>query len=61
MLAKHQLKTEEAELEGENKQYLKELIQELDKLGKGTAEIPFRQLLFKNWNTIINFEKKTDG
>lgn len=32
------------------------LIKELDKAGKGTLEIPFRQVLLKNWNSLAAFE-----
>mgnify|MGYP001796348789 FL=1 len=35
---------------------LRSIIQDLDKLGGGAQEIPFPQTLFKNWNTLINFE-----
>ena len=53
----HQIKSGTTDFDKEENKYLKELIAELDKLGKDTTEIPFRQLLFKNWNTIINFQK----
>ena len=33
------------------------LIKELEKVGKKALEIPFRQVLFKNWNTLTAFDK----
>ncbi len=35
-----------------------ELLGELKKVGKGVDEIPFQQVLFKNWNSLIHFKKK---
>lgn len=53
-----QLKEGGVNLEGADKAHLKNLVAELDLLGKGTKVIPFKQILFKNWSTIINFEAK---
>ncbi|HHH50699.1 MAG TPA: MoxR family ATPase [Saprospiraceae bacterium] len=53
----HQIKSDAQDLDADENKYLKDLIAELDKLGKDTTQIPFRQLLFKNWNTIVNFQK----
>jgi len=36
------------------------LIQELDKLGKDTRAIPFQQVLFKDWSTLVNFQESED-
>jgi MoxR-like ATPase len=33
------------------------LLSELEKAGKGTLEIPFRQVLLKNWNTLAAFDE----
>lgn len=33
------------------------LLAELEKAGKGTLEIPFRQVLLKNWNTLAAFDE----
>lgn len=56
----HQIKSNLENGEQEDHPHLKELVQELENLGKGTASIPYRQLLFKNWNTIVNFQKKSN-
>lgn len=44
-------------LKGRNKSHLKSLVKELDKLGKGNLQIPFQEVLFKNWDTVINFNE----
>lgn len=33
------------------------LLEELDKIGKDAVKIPFRQILFKNWNTLAAFDQ----
>jgi len=45
-------------LEEEDNADLKNLITELKNLGSGVEAIPFQQVLFKNWNTLIHFEKQ---
>lgn len=39
---------------------LKQLIEEVDNLGKEGRSIPFQQILFKNRSTLINFHKEKD-
>jgi len=52
------LKEEAGTLQGEEKEHLQQLVNELSKLGQGTRAIPFQQILFKNWSTFINFKTK---
>jgi len=33
------------------------LIEELEKLGKGARDIPYAQVLLKNWNSLVAFER----
>jgi len=35
---------------------MQSLINDLDKLGKDTRAIPFQQVLFKDWSTLVNFQ-----
>lgn len=41
----------------QNQESTKLLLQELDKVGKSALKIPFRQVLFKNWNTLAAFDE----
>lgn len=43
--------------EEETDEALQVLIKDLDKLGKGTTSIPFKQILFKNLSTFIKFDE----
>ena len=40
---------------------LKLLIEEVESLGKEQVAIPFQQVLFKNWSTIIHFQNEKNG
>ncbi len=51
-----ELRINTANLDAPENESLREIIADLDKLGGGAKEIPFPQTLFKNWNTLINFE-----
>lgn len=44
-------------LEAEEGQAAQLLLAELEKAGKDTLEIPFRQVLLKNWNTLAAFDE----
>jgi MoxR-like ATPase len=47
-----------SELEtGRDKESVQLLLQELEKVGQDALRIPFRQVLFKNWNTLAAFDK----
>lgn len=39
-------------------EHLAAMVDELEKLGTNLHDIPFRQILFKNWNTLINFKAR---
>jgi MoxR-like ATPase len=54
----HDLKMAANDLDPTEQAHLVALVGELDKLGKGKTEIPFKQILFKNWSTFVNFEQK---
>lgn len=42
---------------GQEQESIQLLLQELEKVGKGETQIPFRQILFKNWNTLAAFDQ----